>query len=69
MPSVKVLNSIGIDTSTAYLNKLGLKNIDSEQNLSLALGNVNGGIDAMELANCYLTLANGGSSKNLAFVL
>ena len=68
VPSVKVLNSIGIDTSTAYLNKLGLKNIDSEQNLSLALGNVNGGVEPIELANCYLTLANGGTSKNLAFV-
>lgn len=68
VPSVKVANSLGIDIATKYLKNLGVKNALDEQNLSLALGNVNGGIDALELANCYLTLANGGKMQQLAFV-
>ncbi len=68
VPAVKVANSVGVDVSAKYLQKLGVKDIDDEQNLSLALGNINGGIDAFELTNAYLTLANGGKYQNLAFI-
>lgn len=65
LPAVKTLNSLGLDKAQQYLNKLG---ICGKQNLSLALGNVEGGMTEKQLANCYVTLQNGGTNKGVAFV-
>ncbi len=65
LPAVKTLNSLGLDKAQQYLNKLG---ICGKQNLSLALGNVEGGMTDKQLANCYVTLQNGGTNKGVAFV-
>lgn len=65
LPAVKTLNSLGLDKAEQYLNKLG---ICGKQNLSLALGNVEGGMTDKQLANCYATMQNGGINKGVAFV-
>lgn len=65
VPAVKTLNALGLGTAQKYLEKLG---IDGEQNLSLALGNAEGGIDIFTLAKCYATLANDGKSNDVAFI-
>ncbi len=65
VPAVKVLNSLTISTAEKYLNKLG---IYSKQNLSLALGNVDGGVTPLELAKCYATLANCGVATQTQFI-
>ena len=54
VPAVKTLNALGLDKAQRYLEKLG---IQGEQNLSMALGNVNGGVDLFTLAKGYSTLA------------
>lgn len=65
VPAVKTLNSLGVEKAQKYLNKLGL---EGNQNLSLALGNVDGGLNVHSLANCYATLANGGVSNGVGYV-
>ncbi|MBR2974982.1 MAG: penicillin-binding protein [Clostridia bacterium] len=68
IPAVKVLNSVGVDTASKYIGKMGVENAKKQQNLSMSLGNVNGGMDMCELAQCYLTLANYGKYQEIAFV-
>lgn len=65
VPAVKTLNALGLSTAEKYLKKMG---ICGEQNLSLALGNIDGGLTARQLANCYLVLANGGNRNDSRFV-
>ena len=65
VPAVKTLNALGLPTAEKYLNKLG---IEGEQNLSLALGNANGGMNIFTLAKCYATLANDGCCNDVAFI-
>lgn len=65
VPAVKTLNSLGLNNAQKYLKKLGF---EGEQNLSLALGNVEGGMTACELLNCYATLADGGINNGAAYI-
>lgn len=65
VPAVKTLNSLGLKTAQKYLVKMG---INGEQNLSLALGNVEGGLTPQQLVNCYLVLANGGERNDCNFI-
>ena len=65
VPAVKTLNALGLDKAQRYLEKLG---IQGEQNLSMALGNVNGGVDLFTLAKGYSTLANDGVCNDVCFI-
>lgn len=65
VPAVKTLNSLGLDTAEKYLTKLGFS---GKQNLSLALGNIEGGMTAKQLATCYATLANGGIRNEACYI-
>ena len=58
--AVRLLEEIGIDTSIAYLNKMGIPTQESDQNLSLALGSMTYGVTPVELAAAYAPYANGG---------
>ena len=58
--AVRLLEEIGIDTSIAYLNKMGIPTQDSDKNLSLALGSMTYGVTPVELAAAYVPYANGG---------
>ena len=65
IPAVKILNALTLEKAGSYLAKFGL---DGEQNLSLALGNINGGMTPFELCDCYRTLANGGNFRVGRFI-
>ncbi|MCH5151212.1 MAG: transglycosylase domain-containing protein [Clostridiales bacterium] len=65
VPAVKTLNALSLPTAEKYLKKFGIM---GEQNLSLALGNANGGLDVLTLAKCYATLANDGQCNDVAFI-
>ncbi|MCH5156908.1 MAG: transglycosylase domain-containing protein [Clostridiales bacterium] len=65
VPAVKTLNALTLPVAESYLDKLG---ISGEQNLSLALGNANGGMDIFTLAKCYATLANNGQCNDVGFI-
>ncbi len=63
--AVKTLNALTVKQAEKYLNKLGF---DGEQNLSLAVGNINGGMNEIDLLHCYTAIANKGIAKNVRFV-
>lgn len=65
IPAVKTLNALTLPTAEKYLQKMG---INGEQNLSLALGNVVGGLTPLELAKCYMALSNNGAVCQPRFV-
>ena len=65
VPAVKTLNALTIPVAENYLVKMG---INGKQNLSLALGNADGGIDIFTLAKCYATLANNGNCNEVRFI-
>ncbi len=65
VPAVKTLNALTLPTAEKYLDKLGIR---GEQNLSLALGNADGGLNVFDLAKCYATLANDGQTNEVGFV-
>lgn len=65
IPAVKTLNALTISTAQKYLEKLGFV---GEQNLSLALGNINGGATPLEVTKCYTALANNGIASETQFV-
>lgn len=58
--AVRLLEEIGLDSSTQYLKKMGIPVNDSDRNLSLALGSMTYGVTPVELAASYVPYANGG---------
>lgn len=65
IPAVKTLNALTLPVAQKYLSKMGIK---GDQNLSLALGNADGGVDVTTLAGCYATLANNGKCNDTGFI-
>lgn len=65
VPAVKTLNALTLNTAEKYLARFG---IVGEQNLSLALGNANGGVNIFTLAKCYAALANDGMCNEVGFI-
>lgn len=65
VPAVKTLNALTCGVAEGYLAKLGYS---GKQDLSLALGNVQGGTNALELAKCYTALANAGVATETRFI-
>lgn len=59
VPSVKLLNSLGIERAISYAEKMNItiKNSDA----SIALGNLSGGMTLREIASAYLPFSNRGN--------
>lgn len=68
IPAVKILNELGVEKSCAYLQKLNLPVLDTDKNLSLALGGMTEGFTLPELSAAYASLANGGQFAPVAFI-
>ncbi|MDO5300837.1 MAG: PBP1A family penicillin-binding protein, partial [Clostridia bacterium] len=58
--AVRLLDEIGIDNAIQYLTKMGIPTVESDKNLSLALGSMTYGVTPVELAAAYVPYANGG---------
>ncbi len=65
VPAVKTLNALTLPTAQKYLAEFG---INGQQNLSLALGNAEGGMDIFTLAKCYAALSNDGQVNETGFI-
>lgn len=63
--AVKTLNALTLPVAESYLAKLGLS---GKQDLSLALGNINGGMNEQDLLHCYTAFADGGVAHKARFV-
>ncbi len=68
IPSVKLLDSVGINKSQETLTGFGINTTNKDANLALALGSVNQGVKLTDLAVAYSILANGGSNHAISFV-
>ncbi len=58
--AVKLLNSLGVNKSVDYLNKLGINLVDTDKNLSLALGATTNGVKLSKITSAYCSLINNG---------
>ena len=63
--AVKTLNALTLPIAQRYMSALGY---DGKQDLSLALGNVDGGMDERDLLHCYTALCNCGTASKTRFV-
>jgi len=68
IPSVKILDCVGLKKSKETLTDLGINVQNSDMNLSLALGAVKNGVNLLDLLSAYSTIANYGEHKEICFV-
>ncbi len=68
IPSVEVMQKLGVKNSVEALKKLGLSTVDSSKDygLSLALGSAEA--ELTQMTNAYAAFANGGSQHQLTSV-
>lgn len=66
VPAVKLATSIGLNKIKKYANKMDVNYTNDD--LSVALGNLSGGITLTELSSAYATLANGGTYRKIGFL-
>lgn len=68
VPSVKILDCVGLKKSKEMLTNLGININKSDMNLSLALGAVKDGIELLDIVSAYSAIANMGEYRELSFV-
>lgn len=68
IPTVKLLNVLGIEKSINFLKKLGISVDSNDHNLSLALGGLTKGLSPKDILELYTVLQNNGVKNNLRFV-
>ena len=61
VPTVKILNSLGVDKGAQYLKRMGLEVPENDSSLALALGGMSEGYELLELACAYSTFPCMGS--------
>lgn len=66
--AVKVLKTVGIDTSTEFLNDIGIKLDEHDNGLSLALGGLHNGVTLYDLAQAYTAFPNYGLYQKSTFI-
>ncbi len=68
VPSVKLLNYVGIDKAKSFASKLKI-NFDANDNgYALALGGMTKGLNFLNLTNCYQCFANNGKYIDIGFI-
>lgn len=66
--AVKVLKSVGIDTSIEFLDNLGIDLDENDNGLSLALGGLYKGVSLYELTQAYTLFPNYGLHQKSSFI-
>ncbi len=67
IPSVKLLNYVGIDNAKKFASQM--IELDKYDNgFSLALGGLTKGVKIIDIANCYQAIANNGKKINARFI-
>lgn len=68
IPTIKLLNTLGVDKSIEFLNSLGIKTVEEDKSLALGLGALTFGISPIDLMSAWTVLANNGTTYKLHFV-
>lgn len=68
IPTLKLLNMLGIDKSIEFLNSLGIKTVDDDRSLALGLGALTNGISPIDLLSAWTVFSNNGTTFKLHFV-
>lgn len=68
IPAVKILDCVGLKNAKECLDKLGINILNSDLNLSLALGATKNGIKLMDILSAYNTISNLGEYRGLCFI-
>lgn len=66
VPSVKIAESLGSEKIKSYAKKIGIEY--SNDDLSVALGNLSGGITIFQLASAYSPFARGGDYSDYSLI-
>ena len=66
IPAVKLCNALGFDKVKKYANKMQIEY--ENEDLSLALGNLSGGITLKELSDCYSVFSHSGEFYSSGFI-
>jgi penicillin-binding protein 2A len=64
VPTVWLLNRIGLKKGTDALERFGIQVEKEDQNLAIALGGMHHGISPLQLAEAFSTFPNGGKRKD-----
>ena len=68
VPAVKILNSLGVDKASRYLEGMGLPVPDADKSLALALGGMREGYSLTDLSAAYSTFACMGKFSPCRFI-
>lgn len=68
VPTVKLLNCLGIENSREFLKTIGIETSEQDANLSLGLGAITSGVSCKQLLQAYTPLQNYGNFSELKFV-
>lgn len=60
IPAVWTLEQIGVNTGYEFTQKMGIKLVEEDKNLSLALGGTSSGTNTFEMTRAFSAFANGG---------
>lgn len=66
--AVKVMDYLGTEKSAQYLQNFGINITPDDKNYALALGATANGVSPLEIANAYMSIANGGIQSKGSFV-
>lgn len=66
VPSVKLCNMLGLEKVKSYANKLGIEYTNND--LSIALGNLSGGITLQQLTDAYSVFSNNGYLNKSSYI-
>lgn len=68
IPSIKILQTVGVDKAKEFASRLGVKFNRKDEGLSLAVGAMTDGIDILSLTNAYQPLGNNGNFVKARFI-
>ncbi len=68
IPSVKLLNTIGLNNAIRFGKSLKLNLQEDDASLAWALGGIKNGISSFELAQSYSSIANGGTIAEISMI-
>ena len=68
IPSVKILENIGVKKAKDFAEKMGINFNEKDNNLSISLGGLTNGLKILDVANCYQTFGNNGKYIKASFI-